>query len=67
MVYAEWFLFCQPQLPLVYLVDIFTVNNLHCRNSFIAKRAMNVGPYLRVVINEYSGIVFCYTVTMNLQ
>jgi hypothetical protein len=28
---------------------------------------MDVGPFLRVVIKEYAGIVFCYAVTMNLQ
>ena len=57
----------QPQLTLVNLVDILSVNNLHRCNPLITRRTMNVGPFIREVVYEYSCIVFCDTVTMNLQ
>ena len=67
MSYVKRILFGYPQLPLVYFVDILSVNDLHGRNSLIARTAIDVSTFLRVVIYEYTCIVFCYAVPMNLQ
>ena len=67
MSYVKRILFSYPQLPLIYFVDILSVNDLHGRNSLIARTAIDVSTFLRVVFYEYAGIVFCYAVPMNLQ